>query len=440
MGSPMRYQPQGLIRLKASGRKPIAAFAAAASGLRIVADGRYSPTAAPNGPNIFMLPSVNGYASRPISGGTSNTIRLFPTANQFNTVWERPSAAVTVMAVFRRPVSSDGAVRPIFGNTSPNTAPYTAWVLEDKGNAQFEIATGGSVRTLYSSSAIPNNTLVVLIGRYDGATMSLWQNGVQVGSQAVTGALTYPNAADRGPAVGNFFDYTGGARSAIMDIYGGALWDTAVTDAEIASLSRNPWQVFELDDDWDDLATAPSGISADLSATIPQVGLISSVNAAINASEIVGLPQVGCVSSASIALNAATNAAIPQVEMVAAVNVPIAAALTAALQQVDFVSAASAPIASALNGNLPQVGIDASVKSGLITGLSVTLPQVGLSAAAMLQADEITAALSAMLPQVVLSSQSATIQFTPSSARTWVIYPESRVLLIAAENRILRIN
>jgi hypothetical protein len=278
----MRYQPQGLLRLAAGPvRKPVAAFVASAAGLRITGDGKHDRQAFPTGSGLTTVGGPNGYASRPRSGVTTNTYRLNAVANQFDTVWEKPQTQVTVLLVFRR-FGSPAGTSPIFSNQCPNNNPFVGWGLFDlpTGFARFEVATRttGDPNSLPATIQLPNNELVVLIGRYDGAEMTLWQNGEKVGAQAATGNLVYPNVFDRGPSVGNFYNFTGSARSAQMEIYGGAVWDSAASDYEISALSKIPWQVFAASEDDDYFAQEALSYvlavqPATMSITAGQVGM-----------------------------------------------------------------------------------------------------------------------------------------------------------------------
>ena len=108
---------------------------------------------------------------------------------------------------------------------------------------RFDTQIGGVAKTSPTASINVGET-AVFIGVYDGVNVSLYKNGKLVGSTAATGSLTYVNAADRGPVLGNYYNYTGTARSFVGDIYVASLWKRALSDAEIKSLSDNPWQIF----------------------------------------------------------------------------------------------------------------------------------------------------------------------------------------------------
>ncbi|MDR1995149.1 LamG-like jellyroll fold domain-containing protein [Azonexus sp.] len=182
------------------------------------------------------------------TGQTRSTVRLESTAARINTPWSRPSGQVTVLCVFRRAGNPAGNA-PIFANTSPNTSPYAAWGIVERnssGYLGFEFSTNGVSRTVYTQNPVIANTAPhVAIGVYDGATAALYLDGKLVaGPLATYGDLTYSSATDRGPAVGNFWQYTGAARSFIGEIYAGAVSDRALSVEQIRLYSENHRLIF----------------------------------------------------------------------------------------------------------------------------------------------------------------------------------------------------
>lgn len=178
----------------------------------------------------------------------TNAWRLHSVANQTTTAFEKPSSEITILAFVERFGNNANGNAPIFGNQSPTTSPYTAWALYDKsgtGNLIFEIATGGSIRYLDTIQPITSSP-VVLAGTYNGATQTAYIGGNVVGTPAsVTGSISYPNSADRGPAIGNFWNYTVQGRSFNGAVYLTCVWNRALSATEIKSLSDNPWQLFQ---------------------------------------------------------------------------------------------------------------------------------------------------------------------------------------------------
>lgn len=181
------------------------------------------------------------------SAVTTDVIRLHTTASATNTAWEEPVQAATFLAFCVRFGNNKNGNAPIFGNQSAVHAPYSPWAIVDRGGTGgfgVECSAGGTVRTLDIAAGLSNNTPMVLVGRYDGAKLESFRDGVKSsGSTACSGSLVYPTS-QRGPAIGNFYDYTVSGRSFNGQTYLVAVWPIALSDVEIKNLSGNPWQLF----------------------------------------------------------------------------------------------------------------------------------------------------------------------------------------------------
>jgi hypothetical protein len=157
------------------------------------------------------------------------------TASKFT----RPSAAVTVMVVLKR-LGDESGHSPIFACGSAITSPYAAWGVTDRTGLnilRFEFATGSGYHYIEQSGGFTGDVQCI-IATYDGTTASLYSNGIRLTSASFSGSLVYPAAADAGPSIGNFFNYTGAARSFNGNIYMCALWDRALSPAEVALVSE----------------------------------------------------------------------------------------------------------------------------------------------------------------------------------------------------------
>ena len=76
---------------------------------------------------------------------------------------------------------------------------------------RFRLKTGGQTKTLIASSGnVPTGQWVHAVARYNGSTITLYLNGVQVGSLTATGAITtsasVPVAIGRNPQAYGPFD------------------------------------------------------------------------------------------------------------------------------------------------------------------------------------------------------------------------------------------
>jgi hypothetical protein len=204
----------------------------------------------PSGAGIRSYPGQLGLGIGDGGTRTTDTMRLHSVANATTTAWEQPTAQATWMVYCIRYGDNANGNAPIFGNNSASQSPYSAWTTYDHsgtGAYAVECNTGGTLQTLnFGGGSLPNNQPLVLVGRYNGAVLEGFRNGQNLaGSTTCTGNITYPNAADRGPHIGNFYNYTGSARSFNGQVFLAALWPVALSDAEIANLSENPWQIFK---------------------------------------------------------------------------------------------------------------------------------------------------------------------------------------------------
>ena len=243
-----RNQPQGLARI--DGKSPLnaklaGAYVATPSGIWTTENKVFQPT----GPGVGIRIGTGGYAAKGLIAN-ADSFQL-TAANTTNTVWDSPSSQVTVMAVIKRTGTNGTSNLPIFANNSPNTYPYTPWGLTEKsgsGQMLFGIGTGSGTGTIVEilepSAGMTDGLTHVYIGTYDGATMRLYRDGVQVVTGTTSGALYYFNAADRGTSIGNYFNFAG-TRTFFGEVYTGGLWGRALSVDEVKSLSANPYQIFQ---------------------------------------------------------------------------------------------------------------------------------------------------------------------------------------------------
>jgi hypothetical protein len=159
-----------------------------------------------------------------------------------------PSLEFTFLVLCKRFGNPVGAA-PIFGNLAPSVSPYYCWGVANSGGS-IEVALN-CAGTLYSTPPTPLDSglnCIVARRRVVGGTsdVGVWINGTLRSTQAVgTGAISYFAAGStRGAALGNYYKYTGETRSFNGEIYLAWLWARALSDDEIRSVSRAPWQLF----------------------------------------------------------------------------------------------------------------------------------------------------------------------------------------------------
>ena len=216
-------------------------------GVRVYAPqgGKYREFNSPLGSGISVTAGTGGIGIGS-SAQNSDAFKLYSADNAMDTIWEAPSAAATVLVVAQRfGAAADTAC--VFGNESTSSSPYVAWGISDRtgsGQAAFEFAPGGAYNILAVTGWLDAN-VNVYVGRYNGSAIAAWKNGVKHTSEtACSGTLTYPNSVSRGPSLAGFWTTTTN-RAFVGRVYLSALWPVALSEAEIASISRDPWQLFE---------------------------------------------------------------------------------------------------------------------------------------------------------------------------------------------------
>lgn len=425
-------QPTGAPRLNHANPLAVKASAVAVptgGGMTSLSARKYvDERADPSGTGIGTGPGPLGLGVGIAPGGslTTDALRLSATGNRTDTAWEEPSSAVTWMAVCVRWGNNANGNAFIFGNFTASVSPGTAWAVNDStggGNLQFEITTGGTAKTATQTGGLTNNTPLVLIGRYDGANLTGWKNGVQVASTAATGTIGYASHSTRGPAVGNLYNFTASARSFNGRVFLVAVWPVALSDDEIRQLSGNPWQLLE-----DDFVFpyAAGGGAAALSATAQAV---ASLTGALSTQiSLAASPQaISTVSAALSTQIALAGSAVAQSTLTSS--------LTTAIRL-----AASAQSIATLTGTLTsgtagaQLQASASAQSSLTASLSTAITLAAASSAtATLQG-----ALTTQIRLAAAAIGTASLQGNLTAGVVVVTpTPASRRLLVPADSRRL---
>lgn len=349
--------PREPAELSTAARGPIAVVQPLPGAPRIIARDSAEPFAAATGTGVQLIMGTQGMGVGSASASTDSW-RLHSAANQTNTVWERPSGAVSVMVAFTRRGNASGT-SPLFGNTSPSISPFAAWGLFDAsgtGTLRFECSAGGTNRSITASSGITNHRLTVGIGTYDGTTVRLYQDGVEVASLAASGALVYPNdSVARGPALANFWLYTGQNRSFVGEIYVGALWDVGLTAAEVADYTASAGRVYE-----------PRSILVPVAAGAPGAAVAGATVGSTAAPVAAVQSHAGAVAGA-VTPTAATGAAATQVHLG---SVSAASVSTAAASPTGS-GAGAAAVAAATVGPSASAPAGAQTHAGVVIGATV---------------------------------------------------------------------
>lgn len=184
---------------------------------------------------------INGSETRPLT--LSNPIRrasqqeygstTYQTAMQAIKAPPAASSNVTMLSLF---VPSTEVIERTYGQLG-QTATGSSFSISSgdgatAGVVRFKVYLG-STRTIGASQANAGVPNLAIARHINGKSQNLWLNGVK---DAASGAFT-------GNSVGfGYYGYqtTSSVGASILN----AVWNCALTDAEIKSLSENPWQIF----------------------------------------------------------------------------------------------------------------------------------------------------------------------------------------------------
>ena len=137
------------------------------------------------------LGSING-ATRTTTGKFGRGVS-FDGVNDFVTIADSASldlARGMTIEAWVNPTSTSGSRTAVFKeNRAAGHQSYSLYATASSSKPAAEVATGGSYTTLNSSQTIPANTWTHVAASFDGTTLRIYRNGVQVGSRALSGSL-----------------------------------------------------------------------------------------------------------------------------------------------------------------------------------------------------------------------------------------------------------
>ncbi|QQR77554.1 MAG: fibronectin type III domain-containing protein [Candidatus Moraniibacteriota bacterium] len=142
--------------------------------------------------------------------------------------WNIPGSAITLSAWVRADDWKTDDVR-ILSKATDSTEQGHTWMLSDSNSLlRFRLKTGGTTTTLVATSGtLQTNVWTHVAAVYDGSTMTLYKDGLEVGSQAKTGTIDQNTAnisIGANPEGSNSFDGT------IDDV---RIYNKALTQSEI---------------------------------------------------------------------------------------------------------------------------------------------------------------------------------------------------------------
>jgi hypothetical protein len=201
-------------------------------------------------------PLSEGLVAASIAGGSAGDLTVYTAPNGFSTGvgaagieavttvastqhWQTTgetrikSAPFTVLAVIRPSAFLNQAVFTAYASGNE----YQELMLTNSGGAHFVSAVGAGTSTATATSLYTAGETFAIGGRVSPGDRSVWKNGVRRGTN---GGWRTPVAA---------LSNRWGLWTGTTERFGGGwylrlAWDRALSDAEMAEIGRNPWQLF----------------------------------------------------------------------------------------------------------------------------------------------------------------------------------------------------
>jgi hypothetical protein len=215
----------------------------------------------------------------------------------------------------------------------------------------------------------------------DGANLTLYEAGLRKESAAASGTVNYDVTFGRMELFGNVPD---GAVGMPGTAHYQAVWNRALSDAEMASLSANPWQLFAAPRRLL-VAAATSELTATLSATLDPAVAASAATVNLAASLAASFGPASITASATAATAASLAKTLAPATVTSSGAASIAAALAASLGPASSTAAATVAVSAASSTTLgaASVAATASVTAGArLAVLNATLAPLALNGAA----------------------------------------------------------
>lgn len=142
---------------------------------------------------------------------------------------------ITVLAVYQLTAAPSGPSR-LFGNFSANNYGYA--FSPNSTNYRFVLGFSGASYVLTGSSIVANK-IKIDVGVSTSTVNSYWENGVRTVSPVSNPNWVPPTTTSLKIGADN-----GGVNASPCKVFAVAVWNRVLSDAEIKSLSGNPWQIF----------------------------------------------------------------------------------------------------------------------------------------------------------------------------------------------------
>lgn len=375
-------------------------------------------------------------------------------------------SGATAMTVVTVTTAADGATRPICGVWGSTNRWYMA--INSTGYPLFAVS-GGAANRVYMSNAVQVfglRTSLAAVWAGSSDTCKLYKAGAEIPGVKSGTAQAAIGSHTMGPSIGS--QSTGGTAKHSGTIEYVLVFNRALSDAEIRSISENPYQVLRPANDrlWLDVVAGGGGVTGTLAATDAQdAASVSGSASAPSASGSLSASDAQDIASFAGALifsgslsatdspDAATfagTAYAPGISgTLAATDAPDTAAFSGALTFSGSLAASESPDAATLAGAFGPSGALAATEpqdaatvaggyaSGVTGALSASEPAdiASLSGshgpAGSLSASEPqdSATFTGLVPGAVIVIAHTRILTTPAERRVMTTPPERRILI-----------
>jgi len=274
----------------------------------------------------------------------------------------------------------------------------------------FNVRDAGVGSVLASEGALTSGNAysTVMVGRVQGIDVALFRDGRKVATATLAGALA-TTAVTQQYAIGNNPNFNGNFQgyASLMGVL-----DRAASDAEIAELCDNPWQLFRASPRriYFDIPAGIEAVTADgtpdaVSLTAPTGAAAVSVAAsgaldAVTLTAPTGAAAVSVTAAGAVAplsLSAPTGAAAVEVSAAGAIDAVTLTAPTGTADTVSTVIAAGAVAPLSLSAPTGAAAVEVAA-AGPIDAVSLTAPTGTASTVSTVVAAGAVAALSLTVP------------------------------------------
>lgn len=270
------------------------------------------------------------------------------------------------------------------------------WELGDSGNSD-EFPYGGLVYTdafwsgRWANGVAPPSgkqfdvPLTLAVSVKEGRQVAFW-DAEKWWSNNQSGGFTLPSSLQFGASAG-------GSSGGTHDTYLALAWDRALSDTELKSVSENPWQIFEDEEDYLFIPSiaggGPNNITGTISATLDSIDTNFTLSAGHSGNLSASLQDISCTISATLGHTGTSAITLDAISASFSGTITSAGAINGTISFTldDIVSSAagvvghsgiiSAPLADVM---VSIAGIVAGTPESITGTLAITLDGIGFIA------------------------------------------------------------